>query len=111
MSALIYHKSTFCISYLKVVILLQDNLKIKLQRSILDFLYTFLFKSYTHKICTSRLPILGSRIYYQTKPDIENLRSSLVVTNVRRNQANWHTDKGAESFEIMPPSVELSILT
>ena len=37
-STLVYHESPFCISYLKVVILLQYNLKIKLQNYIPDFL-------------------------------------------------------------------------
>ena len=41
------------------VILLQDSLKIKLQNSIPDFLYSILLKRYTHKICTSKLAILG----------------------------------------------------
>ena len=40
LSASRYQKSTFCISYLKVVILLQDSLKIKVQNHIPDFLYT-----------------------------------------------------------------------
>ena len=39
------------------------------------------------------------------------MRYSLVVTHVSRNQANWPIDKGAESFEIMPSTVQLSILT
>ena len=36
MSASIYHKSTFRISFLKVVILLHDSLKVKLQKCIPD---------------------------------------------------------------------------
>ena len=107
LSPSICHKSTFCILYLKVVSLLQDSLKIKLQNCIPDFLYSFLFKSYTHKICTSRLPILGTN---STLPIFisklnKMLRYSLVVTDVRRNQANWPMNKGAKSFEIMPPTV------
>ena len=53
LSATIYHMSTFCISYLNVEILLQDSLK----NCIPYFHYNFFFKSYNHKICTSRLPI------------------------------------------------------
>ena len=56
--ASIYHKSTLCISYLKVVILLQDSLKIKLQLyPIYSLQLQFLFISYTHKVCTLMLPI------------------------------------------------------
>ena len=45
--------------------------------------------------------------YSQTKQDIKNLKYCLEFTNVRRNQANWPMDKGAEYFEIMPPTVQL----
>ena len=45
----------------------------------------------------------------QTKHDIKNLRYILVVTHVRSNHTNfkrfWAVDKGAESFEIRPPTV------
>ena len=48
-------------------------------------------------------------MYSKTKQDIKNLRYSLVVTHVRSNHANfqrfWPIDKGAESFEIRPPTV------
>ena len=48
-------------------------------------------------------------MYSQTKQDIKNLRYILVVTHVRSNHANfqrfWLIDKGAESFEIRPPTV------
>ena len=99
--------STFCISYLKDVILLQDSLK----NCIPDFLYSFFFKSYTHKV-TNFLDLFNiSPFYSQTKHDIKNLRNSLVVTDIRRNQANWPIDKGTESFEIIPQPVQLSTRT
>ena len=41
-----------------------------------------------------------SPIYSQTKQDIKNLRYILVITDVRRNKANW-----ACSFEIKSPTV------
>ena len=48
-------------------------------------------------------------MYSETKQDIKNLRYILVVTHVRSNHANfqrfWPIDKGAESFEIRPPTV------
>ena len=50
-------------------------------------------------------------MYSKTKQDIKNLRYSLVVTHVRSNHANfqrfWPIDKGkgAESFELRPPTV------
>ena len=48
-------------------------------------------------------------MYSQTKLDIKNLRYSLVVTHVKSNHANfqkfWPIDKGAESFELRPPTV------
>ena len=48
-------------------------------------------------------------MYSQTKQDIKNLRHLLVVTYVGSNHANfqrfWLIDKGAESFEIRPPTV------
>ena len=43
------HKSTFCISCLKVVILLQDSLKIKFQNCIPDFLYTSYSTEYIYR--------------------------------------------------------------
>ena len=47
-------------------------------------------------------------MYSQTKQDIKNLRYSLVVTHVRSNHASFQKflpiDKGAESFEIRPPT-------
>ena len=45
LDASIYHKSTFRISYLKVVILLQGSLKIIFRNSIQDFLVQLLFQS------------------------------------------------------------------
>ena len=48
-------------------------------------------------------------MYSLTKQDIKNLRYILVVTHVRSNHANfqrfWPIVKGAESFEIRPPTV------
>ena len=48
-------------------------------------------------------------MYSQTKQDIKNLRYSFVVTYVRSNHASFQRflpiDKGAESFEIRPPTV------
>ena len=103
--------STFCISYLKVVILLQDSLK----NCIPHFLYSFFFKSSTIKFALQGYQFSGfinkSPFYSQTKHDIKNLRYSLVVTDVRRNKANWPIDKEAESFEIMPQTVQLSTQT
>ena len=48
-------------------------------------------------------------MYSQSKQDIKYLRLMLVVTHVGGNNANfqrfWPKDKGAESFEIKPPTV------
>ena len=48
-------------------------------------------------------------MYFQTKQDIKNLRYSYLVTHVRSNHASFQRflpiDKGAESFEIRPPTV------
>ena len=86
LSATIYHMSTFCISYLKVVILLQDSLK----NCIPHFLYSFFFKSSTIKFALQGYQFSGfinkSPFYFQTKHDIENLRYSLVVTDVRKTK-------------------------
>ena len=102
LSATIYHLSTFCISYLKVVILLQDSLK----NCVPDFPTAsfskdapikFALLGYQFSVFNNKSPF-----YSQIKHDIKNLKYSLVVTDVRRNQANWPIDKEAESFEIMP---------
>ena len=100
LSASIYHKSTFCISYLRFIILLQHSLEIKLQNSIPHLLFIFLFKIYTHKMCTSRLQILGTNLTFSIFIPLLN---SLVFTNVRRDQAHWPIIKEAQSFE-MPPT-------
>ena len=47
-------------------------------------------------------------MYSHTKQDIKNLRYNLVVTHVKSNHANfqrfWPIDKGAEFFELRPPT-------
>ena len=43
-----------------------------------------------------------------SKQDIQNLKNSFVVTDDGGNQASWPIDKGAESFEIMPPAVDFN---
>ena len=44
-------------------------------------------------------------MYSQTKQDIKNMRYMLVVTTMQLFQRFWPIDKGAESFEIRPPTV------
>ena len=46
-----------------------------------------------------------SPIYSQFKQDIKNLKYSLVVTHVRRNQVYLPVHEGDESFEIMRQTV------